>query len=181
MSDDELAVSRIREGDTNALAELHRAHIKSVYWAAYRVLADHAEADETAQDVFLTLWHKRRTVELYGESALPWLLTTARYLSLNRKRAEHRRHAREVSFDFDMPLENDPLTLLGKAEDAKRLREAVKDLSRTDAAIVSLCLVNGLTYKEAAVRVGVSHATVRNRLSRARHKLRDTIDTGTEG
>ncbi|WP_375386713.1 RNA polymerase sigma factor [uncultured Microbacterium sp.] len=181
MSNDELVVNRLRDGDANALAELHRTHIKSVYWAAYRVLADHAEADETAQDVFLTLWHKRRSVELYGESALPWLLTTVRYLSLNRKRARSRLRAREVSFDFDMPLENDPLTLLGRAEDAKRLRDAIKDLSRTDAAIVSLCLVNGLTYKEAAVRVGVSHSTVRNRLSRARSKLRDAIDTGTEG
>ena len=176
MSDDLELMDQIRLSDTRALGHLHRAHIRSVYWAAYRVLHDHAESDEVAQDVFLTLWNKRTSVVIYGSSALPWLLVTARFLSLNSKKIRVRRYDREVPLGFDVPFERDPLTLLGEAEEAQSLRDAVGGLSADDRKLVALCLGQGLTYKEAAARLGVTHATVRNRLSRVRHQLRTEIN-----
>lgn len=180
MSNDVELMDRVRLGDTRALGQLHGAHIRSIYWAAYRVLNDHAESDEVAQDVFLTLWNKRKSVVFYGDSALPWLLVTARFLSLNTKKARFRRSAREVPLDFDVPLENDPLTLLGIAEEAQYLREAVGRLTTDDRKLVSLCLGQGLTYKEAALRLGVTHSAVRNRLSRVRRQVQADI-TQKEG
>ena len=60
--------------------------MQSVYWAAFGVLQSRADAEEVMQDAFMTMWDKRASIELIGESTLPWLVTTARYLALNRRR-----------------------------------------------------------------------------------------------
>ena len=62
---------------------------------------------------------------------------------------------------------------------AKEALRAIDDakgrLSATDQEIFELCIVENLTYKEAAQRLGTTHATVRNRLSRIRLSLRTEL------
>ena len=44
-----------------------------------------------------------------------------------------------------------------------------------DQQIFELCLVDDLSYEQAASRLGITHATVRNRLSRLKGRLRDEL------
>lgn len=170
--DDTKLLEQLRNGEQAALAQLHIEHAKPMYWAAYRVLRSYSDADEIAQDVFLTLWRKRRSVQVYGASALPWLLTTAKYLALNRSRERKRFAQNEIGlFDIDVVAKDDPLTHVAEEEDTAALRAAIDALQSPDREIVVLCLSRGLTYKEAAVRLGLTHAGVRNRLARARAQL----------
>lgn len=180
--DDTDALDRLRNGERAALAQIHIEHVKPVYWAAYRVLRSYSDADEIAQDVFLTLWRKRRSVRVYGTSLLPWLLTTAKYLALNRARARNRVATKEVElFDLDLVVEEDPLTHVAEEKQTADLRRAIEGLRSPDREIVVLCLSQGLTYQEAAVRLGLTHASVRSRLARARNQLRQNLDPSNVG
>jgi RNA polymerase sigma-70 factor (ECF subfamily) len=55
------------------------------------------------------------------------------------------------------------------------VQEVIAQLPAVDQQIFRLCLVEELTYKEAAVRLGLTHGSVRNRLSRMRLRLQSEL------
>ena len=59
------------------------------------------------------------------------------------------------------------------------LETAIAQLSEIDRAIVKLCLVDELSYKQAAHRLRLSQPAVRNRLSRLRAHLRTSLSNPT--
>lgn len=168
--------ARVRRGDREAFRLLFRQHQRSVYWAAYSVLGTRGDSEEILQDAFLTLWNKRVTIDLVGESVLPWLITTARYLALNRRRAESRRP--RDSLDTGIEIADDapsPEAVAIGNEALRRIRSVMAGRPDVDQRIFELCLLEDLSYEQAARRLGISHATVRNRLSRLKGRLRSEL------
>jgi RNA polymerase sigma factor (sigma-70 family) len=156
-----------------AFGMLVRRHSGPVYAIAYRWLESSADAEEIAQDAFLLLWRKRGKVHLVGDSALPWLIVTVKHLAANRRRARLRRvlHEQEAMHEprFTEEEQGDVADLLRRAFDA---------LPPLDAEVARLCLVEDVTYAEAAARLGLTEGAVRNRLSRARARLRKDLEDG---
>jgi len=167
----------VQVGDHEAFRVLFRRHQQPVYLTAYRVLQSRDDAEEIMQDSFLTMWKKRARIDLVGESTLPWLVTTARFLALNRRRATA--HAR-----------NDPLDAAGNLADAARSPEAevlaqelaehldsiISAMPGVDQEILRLCLIDELSYEQAARQLGITHGSVRNRLSRLKLRLRQDLE-----
>lgn len=175
-ADHDSLFARVRTGDREAFRLLFRQHQRSVYWAAFSVLGTRGDSEEVLQDAFLTLWNKRVTIDLVGESALPWLITTARYLALNRRRAESRRP--RDSLDAGLEIADDAPTPESVAignEALRRIRTVMASRPDVDQRIFELCLLDDLSYEQAARRLGISHATVRNRLSRLKGRLRTEL------
>ena len=174
--------ARVRAGDREAFRLLFRQHQRTVYWAAFSVLHTRGDSEEVLQDAFLTLWNKRGTIDLVGESVLPWLITTARYLALNRRRAESRRP--RDSLDAGPEITDDapsPESVAIGNEALRRIRTIMATRPDVDQRIFELCLVDDLSYDQAARALGISHATVRNRLSRLKGRLRSELSLLTGG
>lgn len=168
--------ARVRSGDRQAFRTLFRAHQRTVYWAAFSVLHSRPDAEEVLQDAFLTLWNKRAGIDLVGESVAPWLVTTARYLALNRRRAEVRRPKDSLDEGLDLAADLPSPESVAIANEAMRNIHAIMaTLPEVDQRIFGLCLVEDLSYEQAAGRLGITHATVRNRLSRLKGRLRDEL------
>lgn len=167
-------LSRQGTAGQSAFAEVVRRHSGPLYAVAYRQLGSVADAEEIAQDAFLLLWRKRGGVRLVGDSALPWLIVTVKHLAANRRRARMRRSAYEAearpapSGDIDLAIEQGAV--------ADLLRRAFAALPPLDAEVARLCLAEDVTYAEAALRLGLSEGAVRNRLSRARRRLRRDLE-----
>ena len=168
--------SRVQAGDREAFRVIFRQHMQSVYWAAFGVLQSRSDSEEVMQDTFMTMWDKRASIELVSESTLPWLVTTARYLALNRRRAESRRRRDpldENSDILDRALAPDNAAVANEAR--QHIEEVMALMPLVDQEIFWLCLVGDLSYKQAARQLGISHGAVRNRLSRLRARLRSEI------
>ncbi|MEY9850605.1 RNA polymerase sigma factor (sigma-70 family) [Leifsonia sp. EB41] len=175
VSDDRPEVERLRRGDRDALGELYGRHAGTVYWNAYGVLKSRPDAEEMTADAFLTLWTRRHEVEIYGISALPWLVVTVKNLSRNRLRSNERRSADHLD-DVDPASAGPSAEDLAALDEAMRLvREVISQLPAVDQEIFRLCMVDGLTYKEAAAKLGLKHGSVRNRLSRMRLRLQSEL------
>ena len=172
---DQDALIRLREGDREALRELYRRHMPVVYGAAFVVVRSRPDAEEAAQDAFFLLWQKRAEVIIVGDSALPWLIATARYQASNRRRAASRRPTAALIESLDAASHPGPETAAIASELNRRLAAAIADLTPLDQQLVTACLVDGLSYDEAATSAGVTHGVVRNRLSRAKQQLRIQI------
>jgi RNA polymerase sigma factor (sigma-70 family) len=168
--------SRVQAGDREAFRVIFRQHMQSVYWAAFGVLQSRSDSEEVMQDTFMTMWDKRLSIELVSESTLPWLVTTARYLALNRRRAESRRRRDpldENSDILDRALAPDNAAVANEAR--QHIEEVMALMPLVDQEIFWLCLVGDLSYKQAARQLGISHGAVRNRLSRLKARLRSEI------
>jgi RNA polymerase sigma factor (sigma-70 family) len=174
-SDAEL-LARTGSGAQAAFGEVVRRHSGPLYAVAYRRLESSADAEEIVQDAFVLLWRKRARVHLVGDSALPWLIVTVKHLAANRSRARMRRDVHEREAQVAAATSIDPDTERGEAADL--LRRAFAALPEKDAAVARLCLVEDVTYAEAAARLGMTEGAVRNRLSRARARLRRDLEDG---
>ena len=145
---------------------LVRRHSRVLYVIAYARLRSADDAEETVQDAFLLLWRKRAGLRLVGDSALPWLAGSTKHLAANRLRARYRRRRYEHAA-AEPESTRDPQELAQHV-----VEEALARLTPVDAAVARLCLGEDLTYAQAAERLHLTPGAVRNRLSRARARLR---------
>ncbi len=161
-------------GERAAFDDAYARFAKQVYWVAYRELGRAADAEDVTQDAFALLWTKRRGLDLVAASPQAWLIVTARNLCRNRKRLSSRR---DVALDAlpEVAGGTGPEAESERAAIGRALEAAIEAMPAADRAIVELCLIDGLSYKEAAARVQSTHAAVRNRLSRGRHQLQESL------
>ncbi len=149
---------------------LFRAEYGRVVAVANRVLADAAEAEDVAQEVFWDL-HRRHPQGL--EQAGRWLHSAAVHTALNRIRSRKRRERRERLVEA-APAE-DPEGLHLQAEDRRRVREALARLPDKKAAVLAL-RYSGLSYSEVAGALGVGTGQVGTLLRRAEAALLKQLD-----
>ena len=172
---DEAAIwQRALTGDGASFASLFRLHHARIHRRVLGIVENAHDAQEVTASTFFELWRKRRRVRLVSGSVLPWLIATAVNLAQNRRRGT----ARYRKMLDSLPHSDSPDTeaiAVSKVETellGRRLATALRSLSQTDAALLVLTVLDGLTTAEAAAAVGVKPGTARMRLHRARAKLR---------
>ena len=180
-AEDAALIAQAAAGDASAFRVLYRRHVAAVYRVAFAVLRRREDAEDVTQETFLTAWRKMAGLELAGTSLLPWLATICRNHSANRLRALRRD---DVTAAADGTGVNgaaeagasDVEAAVIAADLAARIADAVDRLGELDRDIFMLCVAEGCGYADAATQLGVGHGTVRNRLSRVRRRLRETVE-----
>ncbi|MBI4636429.1 MAG: sigma-70 family RNA polymerase sigma factor [Candidatus Rokubacteria bacterium] len=183
-------LEQLRGGDPAALEAL-MAHFGSrIYRLAYGITRNESDAEEVAQDVFLTLVRKGDTFE--GRSALgSWIYRIATNAALNKRRGK--RSEVETSLEEYLPaFEPDghrvgdrsllladwsetPETQLLSRETRALLVRAIDEMPDRHRVVLVLRDVEGLSNEEAAAALGESVASVKSRLHRARMALRERL------
>lgn len=176
--DDPRFVRRLRARDERAFEELVRAEQGAVFSACMHVLRNRAEAEDVAQDVFVTAF--KRIDAFRGEATLrTWLRRIAVRQALNRLRYHRRRHYTQHDgidglVDPVDPAPRQDQQLAGQ-ELADRLRIAFDSLTDEQRAILALRDMD-LPYEDMAETLGIALGTVRSRLARARAALKQALD-----
>ncbi|MFD5214692.1 RNA polymerase sigma factor [Microbacterium sp. NPDC058345] len=175
-SDDQEWAARAAAGDQDAFRSIYRAYVRPVYWIAHGVLSSATDAEDIVQETFVVAWRKLPGLRLASPSLLPWLATICRFQAANRLRVLRRDRANTTD------AADDSLPAIVSVEDqvissalAERITAEVGLLDPLDQQIFRLCAVDGYAYRAAAEQLGVSHAVVRNRLSRVRTRLRGAV------
>lgn len=175
-SEDREWAARAASGDQGAFRAIYRAHVRPVYWIAHGILGSPADAEDVAQETFVVAWRKLPGLELAHDSLLPWLATICRFQAANRLRVLRRDRANTAdALEESVPDTVDVEDQVISAALADRIAEEVGLLDDIDRQIFRLCAVDGFAYQAAAEKLGVSHAVVRNRLSRTRARLRGAV------
>lgn len=169
--------ARAQAKDSVAFAELFDLHSARVYRRALAMLGSIHDAEDVTAAAFFELWRKHRAVRLVGGSVLPWLLVTVVNLSRNHMRGVARYRA-AISAIPRAEHSVDPSDVVEKRVDGAA---ALADLGRTDAALLVLTAVEGLTIAEAATALGLRPGAARMRLSRLRENRRLAMNPLIEG
>jgi len=181
----DLLVESFREGKPGAFDAIVRAHQDRVYSFCVRMLSDREDAQDIAQEVFLSAY--RNLAGFRGEASLStWLLRIAANRCMNRIRQRSTRSAREVPTGdadghedslFQAPgrEEDRPDRIMEARDTGKILEAAIASLDDDSRMLVILSDVEGFTYEELAGSVGIPLGTVKSKLHRARMALRKML------
>lgn len=168
---DAAAVARIAGGDAAALRDLYDRYGAVVHSFAYRLTRDATLAEETVQDVFVTLWRRAADFDPTRAKLTTWLFVVARNRAIELGRQKARRP--ELRDDLDPGGEApDPADLVAVADEAQRLAEAVAELPEEQLEVLRLAYFDGLSHSEIAEVIGLPLGTVKGRMRLAVQRLR---------
>jgi RNA polymerase sigma-70 factor (ECF subfamily) len=153
------------------LEEVFRTAYPRVVAVAARVLGSRDEAEDVAQDVFLTFG--RSTVPA-GE-ALPWLSVAAAHTALNHLRSGRRRAVREEAADGGGAVGPDVAEAVVTLDERRLVRAALARLPRRQAVALVL-RHSGLSYAEVAAALDLSPGSVGTTVRRAESALRRELN-----
>ena len=175
--DDTDLVERLRAGAPGAFEELVRAYQHRVFGVALRMLGGRADAEDTAQEVFLRV--HRAIGEFRGEARLStWLYGITSNLCLNRLASADRKrtHADEDAVMRAPSEAADAAAAAERSEIEAALHQAIAELPDDRRIVVVLRDLEGLSYEEIAQALSLEPGTVRSRLHRARLDLKSKME-----
>jgi RNA polymerase sigma-70 factor (ECF subfamily) len=179
-------VRRLRDRDERAFRELLEGHRDRVYNITYRMLGNRAEAEDVAQEVFITVF---KTIDSFREESKfsTWLYRVAVNHCKNRIKYLARRHDRdrdeldETSHSANGAIMNvqlrtpQPDRALEGVQMEGILQKAIESLDDDHRIVVVLRDIEDLTIEEICEITGLPDGTVKSRLHRARLALRKKL------
>ncbi len=155
-----------------AFEELFRKEYGRVVAIALRIVGDGDDAEDVAQDVFVSFYRKHPADAPYAPS---WLHAAAAHTALNVLRSRSRRGRRETAESAG--LDREPIDPARAAEVAETRAEVRAALGRIDERSASLLALRygGLSYDEIAAALGVKRSGVGTLLRRAEEAFRKEV------
>ena len=157
--------------------QIVRDHSARVYRLAYRLTGNRHDAEDLTQETFVRVF---RSLNTYTPGTFEgWLHRITTNLFLDQARRKQRVRMDAMGDDQDRYASVDSL---GSPESAYEhgnldhdVQRALDELPPEYRAAVVLCDIEGLSYEEIAVTLGIKLGTVRSRIHRARARLRVSL------
>ena len=154
------------------LDQIFRSQYQRVVGVAARVLGSRDQAEDVAQDVFLSFSHS----PVPAEEAPGWLCVAAAHTALNLLRSGRRRASREGSVAVaDDAVVSDVAEAVVTLEERSRVRAALAQLPRKQAVALVL-RHSGLSYADVAAALDMSPGSVGTTVRRAESALRKELN-----
>jgi RNA polymerase sigma-70 factor, ECF subfamily len=177
-----------KAGDEKAFAEIVLHSQKKVFNIAYRMLGNMEEAKDLAQEVFLSVFESIK--DLKEEIKFDAWLTQ---ITLNHCRNRWKYLKRRQYFNsesLDDPIETEdgnmprviydpsdnPETLYEKKMIQQFIQKGLLKLKEDQRELLVLRDLQGFSYEEMAVLLGLPEGTIKSKLHRARMDLKEVLE-----
>ncbi|OWZ83320.1 RNA polymerase sigma factor [Natranaerobius trueperi] len=189
VKEDELLVKKCQKGKLDAFEDLVNKYQQKVYSLCYRFAGNHDDANDLAQEAFIRVYHS--IDKFHFKSAFStWLYRVTSNVCLD----EIRKKKRTSSVSINSPMETDegevyfnlpdqkfnPEQLTERKDVQDIVHKAIQELPEEQRITILLREIEGLSYEELAEALNVSIGTVKSRLNRARHNLKEILTQKTE-
>jgi RNA polymerase sigma-70 factor (ECF subfamily) len=182
-------VADLKAGSETAYAWLIGEFQRPIFGLVYRMVIDPADAADVTQDVFLKVFRGMKS--FHGESSLKtWIYRIALHEAANRKRWWFRHKAQETSIEpesdgfaggdeamqsaltdrADSPFDN-----VAHREVQQRVDAELRQLPEPYRTTLILRDLEDMSYEEIAEVLQISLGTVKSRLTRGRHALKQRL------
>jgi len=189
-ADEASIVVDLKAGSEEAYAWLIEHYHQPIFSLVYRILADPADAADTAQEVFLKVF--RSMARFNGASSLKtWMYRIAIHEAANHRRWWCRHKARETSLEPDesdsseagpglkatlVDTQVSPFEALRQQELRVRVEEELRHVPEPYRTTVILRDLEELSYEEIAEVMETTLGTVKSRLMRGRDALKKRLE-----
>ena len=178
-NDDVQLIQRVLDGDDTAFSTLVKKYQRSVHALAWRKIGDFHIAEDITQETFLKAYQKLSTLK-EPQSFVSWLYVIAANCCKAWRRKKRLwtqpletasgAEARKATYSGYVSAENERTTAEAQREVVKKLLAKLQESERT---VITLYYLGGMTYEEISKFLGVSVAAIKNRLYRARNRLKE--------
>lgn len=178
-ADEQRLIAECLRGGTAAYGELIRPYQDRLFNTVYRLVGNAEDAQDVVQEAFI---HAYQSLGQFKGDArfYTWLYRIAINAAISHRRRQRvvlSIHRSPDGRDDHEPLDrsefNRPGHALERAEQERRVQEALDRLSPEHRAVLVLRDIEGESYETVAQVLGVPIGTVRSRLHRARLELRE--------
>ncbi len=173
--EEEAIVGRVLAGDTEAFAELIERYKVAVFNLCARMLGNPTEAEDAAQEVFVRAYTQLHSYQP-GRKFSTWILSISSHYCIDMlRRRKPQVDLEAIAFwkQSDLP-EPEEHALSGETRD--EVRELLSTLPDKYRGVTVLRYWQDLSYDEIAGATGLSVATVKTRLFRARELLAKELE-----
>ena len=161
-------------GDQAAFAELVQRYQRKAFWIAFHTLGRVEDARDVVQDAFLRVYRSLDKYD-YARNFYTWFYRIVMNLSIDALRKVRRARLTQVE-DFGEVFAA-PEDLVGSPIEQREQRQLVwQVLEQMDVKFKSVLVlrdIHGMSSRDIAPILKVTHATVRWRLHRGRQIFRD--------
>jgi RNA polymerase sigma-70 factor, ECF subfamily len=182
-------IANVQHGQSELFYELVRPYERRLYTAAFAILRNEHDAEDTAQEAMLKAFANIGKFRAEARFST-WLIQ----ITVNEALMRRRRQRTVVMEGIDDRRDEDseytprefadwreiPSEVLERKEVRQRLAEALASLDRKYREVFVLRDMEHLNIQETAETLGISVASVKTRLLRARLMLRDLLAAGWE-
>lgn len=175
MRSDEELMKAYAEGDLAAFEELYKRHKGRVYSFLLKRCSSKQMADEVFQNTFLKL-HELKSKYSYNEKFLPWLFIIARSVWIDRLRKEKSEQRKVEAYS----REDFSANVAEELESQEfNVNAAILKLPAKQRELLNLRYSEGRSFEEIAQKEKMQESAVRQAISRAVRKLKDTLKGGS--
>ena len=184
-------IRRVSRGEHEAFYELVRPCERAIYFAAMGVLGNSADAEEVAQETILKAFKALPNFRFQAKFST-WII----HIAINEARAKLRKDHRHLYESIHPEQEREegdyrprdfadwrdiPSEELQRKELREALKRAMASLTPKNREVLILRDVQHLSIAETATILGITEASVKTRLLRARLRMRDALAPGIDG
>lgn len=174
LSDEEL-ISLMAEDNEAAFTALYHRHWEMLLGMAFNRLKDLPAAEDIVHDVFASIWRNRK--KLAADSLKHYLAAAVKYMTIAhfRKKA----YGEQYQETLVQPPEGGAENVVHYRHILQLVNEEVDKLPEKCRIVFRYSRQNGMSSREIAEQLGISHKTVDNQLHKAithlRHKMKHLI------
>ncbi|MDV6329638.1 RNA polymerase sigma factor [Asticcacaulis sp. 201] len=158
-------IQRARQGSDEAFSRLVNDHQQAVRGFVRRLCALPDDADDLAQDAFVTAWANLHKL-IDGVSFRTFVCGIAYRKALNDRRRFNRSGARDTEWHGLTPQSH-----TSTVDSRLTVQAALAQLPIDQRAAVSLCVAGDYSHSEAAEILGLPLGTVKSHIQKGREKL----------
>jgi len=178
-------IPRAQAGEHGAFTELVEPHMGKVYHGAFRITRNREDAEDACQQALLKAYS--HIDQFQGDARFStWLTRIAineALMVVRKRKLEEKRKQSDTNSEDGMSIvdaipagdRTHPDFLFERSERQRALRAAIGSLGDTSRDVVHLVGLQERKTKEAARILNVSRSAVKNRFSRARQLLRESL------
>jgi RNA polymerase sigma-70 factor (ECF subfamily) len=174
---DETLLVRMSEDDEAAFSEIYNRYWESLFITAAKVLRGKEEAADVVQDVFLSLWNRRKEIKITG-SLNSYLQTSARYKAIHYiEKNITRRDYLSLLTETSAQLLPTPELQLQLKEVQTVIHDTVNQMPPKMREVYQLSRQEHLSHQEIAERLGISTETVKKHIQHALQLIKESLGT----
>ena len=183
ISDTEL-IRECQQGKKSSFSTLVDRYKDRVYTIVLRIVGNVHDAEDIAQEAFISAYTSIGTFDLNRKFA-PWLLKIATNLSIDHIRRKQPKTVPLGSLEGTLggftSSGSDPLKVAEESELGRLLEQLIAQLPPGYRAAITLYYTEELTYGEIASALDIPIGTVKTYLYRARTELRERLKSILRG
>jgi len=165
---------RIRDTrDEAAFVALFTHYAPRVKAFLMRSGADATLAEECAQEVMATVWHKAHLFDPSRASVATWVFTIARNRKIDALRKQRRPEPEDLLWGPE--AEPDQADVLGFQQESEKLGQAIAGLPDKQRELIEKAYFGDLSHSEIAEQTGLPLGTIKSRIRLALDRLRHAM------